>query len=178
MTPRTPRSDELHLDALQAEVASLRELVEQQARREDLQQRAFDELYAELKQYKDDFIFQAEKPLLLDLLLFHDSLRWFQDGVIRKEMSAEVVADSFQFLVDEFLELLYRRDVVPVEPREGFDRETQKAIQVIPTDDRGMDWKVDHVVKRGFTRGGKVLRPDEVVIHRLKSAAPKRGSDE
>jgi len=163
------------LVALQEQVAALRKLVDHQTRREDIQRGAFDQLYEELRQYKDDFIFQAEKPLLLDLLLFYDSLVWFRKSLDSGEMSPEVVNESFQFLVEEFLELLYRRDVLPTEPREEFHRETQKAVQVVYTDDVTLDWRISRVVKRGFTRGERVLRPEEVILHRYR--APKGTSN-
>ncbi len=138
----------------------------------ETQRRAFDALYKELRQYKEDFIFQAEKPLLLDLLLFYDSLNWFQQSIIKGEMSTEVISDSFQYLIDEFLELLYRRDVLPIESTSTFDRENQKAIQVIPTDDPDMDYTVKRVLKRGFSRAGRKLRAEEVIIHR-HTASPE-----
>ena len=102
-------NDEEVFGALADDVASLQEFVEQQGRRDATQQKAFDQLYEELRQYKEDFIYQAEKPLLLDLLLFYDSLNWFQDSLSKNEMSEDVLSDSFQYLIDEFLELLYRR---------------------------------------------------------------------
>lgn len=153
---------------LAEDVAVLKEFVRQQGRRDDVQQRAFDQLYEELRQYKADFIFQAEKPLLLDLLLFYDSLNWFQDSLVNQEMSPDVVADSFQYLVDEFLELLYRRDVLPVESADRFNREFQKAIKVEFTDKPTQDWAVSKVIKRGFARSGKVLRAEEVVVKRYR----------
>ncbi len=159
------------IESMADELGSLRELVTQQARREELQRSAFDHLYEELRQYKEDFLFQAEKPLLLDLLLFFDSLHWFRQGLDSGEMSPEVISDSFQYLVDEFLELLYRRDVLPIDPSDEFDRERQKAVQVTYTDDVTLDWRIQRVVKRGFTRGGRVLRPEEVVLHRYRSGS-------
>lgn len=158
--------EEFSLAALAEQVSDLREFVQQQGRRDEIQQRAFDALYEELRQYKDDFIFQMEKPLLLDLLLFYDSLNWFQQSLVKQEMSPEVIADSFQYLIDEFLELLYRRDTLPMDSKSTFDRETHKAIKVIYTRDRSKDYKVCQVLKRGFTRAGRILRPEEVVITR------------
>ena len=84
--------------ALTAELAALKEVLAERDAESNTQQRAFDTLYEELKQYKEDFIFQNEKSLLLDLLLFYDSLNWFQASLIKKEMSPEVIADSFQYL--------------------------------------------------------------------------------
>lgn len=170
---QTPEPD-YSLEVQSDEVDSLRELVDQQAKRDDVQQRAFDALYEELRQYKDDFIYQMEKPLLLDLLLFYDSLNWFQQSLVKQEMSAEVIADSFQYLIDEFLELLYRRDVLPMESKDKFDRETQKAIKVVYANDKLKDYVVRQVLKRGFTRGERILRPEEVVINRFE---PGRAAD-
>ncbi len=166
MAEKFDAGDELTLDALAEEVTTLRESLEQIARRDDIQKQAFDALYEELRQYKEDFVFQAEKPLLLDLLLFYDSLNWFQQSLLKQEMGPDVIADSFQYLVDEFLELLYRRDVLPQESRTRYDRRFQKAVKVLSTDEAELDYHVVEVVKRGFSRAGRAFRPEEVVIYR------------
>jgi molecular chaperone GrpE (heat shock protein) len=157
------------LGGLVDDVATFRDFVDQQGRRDAIQQQAFDQLYEELRQYKEDFVFQAEKPLLLDLLLFYDSLNWFQDSLVKNEMSPDVLSDSFQYLIDEFLELLYRRDVLPMESRARFDRETQKAIKVVRTEKPEKDYLIKQVVKRGFARANRVLRAEEVVVYRAAS---------
>lgn len=156
-------------DAIADEVSALRGALAKQAENDSVQQKAFDTLYQELKQYKEDFIFQNEKPLLLDLLLFYDSLNWFQTSLINKEMSPEVVADSFQYLIDEMLELLYRRDVLPMEESTTFDRKLQKVIKTVPTENKDDDYGIHNVLKRGFTRDGRVLRAEEVVVRRFQS---------
>jgi len=121
-------------EAVQEKLGDLSRLFRERLERDDVQQRAFDQLYEELRQYKEDFLFQAEKPFLLDLLLFYDSLSWFQQSVVNKEQSPESIGDSFQYLIDEFLEVLYRRDVVPCDAQERFDMKTHKAVKVLPTD--------------------------------------------
>ena len=160
------------LETIAKDVASVRELLDEQGAQNRLQQKAFDALYDELRQYKDDFIFQAEKPLLLDLLLFYDSLNWFQQSLVKGEMSPEVVTDSFQYLIDEFLELLYRRDVVATDTSTTFSRETQKAIKVVATPSPAQDYLVSQVLKRGFKRADRLLRPEEVVILRHDAGSP------
>lgn len=149
-----------------AKLDALSEMFQERLRSDSVQQKAFDQLYEELKQYKEDFLFQAEKPFLLDLLLFYDSLSWFHQSLEKQEMSPEVIADSFQYLVDEFLELLYRRDVVPCEGAERFDRRMHKAVRVVPAPTAEDDWKVQQVLKRGFVRGDRLLRPEEVSVFR------------
>lgn len=160
-----------HTAAVLEAIDALRSQVEGQSQREDVQAKAFEQLYQELRQYKDDFVYQSEKPLLLDLLLFYDSLTWFQTALIRREMSPEVVADSFQYLIDELLEVLYRRDVVMTESSETFDRERQKAIKVVQTADPKADYRVEQVLKRGFVRGSRSLRPEEIVLARYRPEA-------
>jgi len=156
-------------DSIADEVAALRGAIAKQAEGDSTQQKAFDTLYEELKQYKEDFIFQNEKSLLLDLLLFYDSLNWFQASLIKKEMSPEVVADSFQYLLDEILEVLYRRDVLPMEESTSFDRKRQKVIKTVPAETKDDDYGIHNVLKRGFTRGGRVLRAEEVIVRRFQS---------
>jgi molecular chaperone GrpE (heat shock protein) len=157
----TPPDVSESIDALRAAIAR------RNAGDDALSQKAFDHLYEELKQYKDDFIFQAEKPLLLDLLLFYDSVNWFQQSLINKEMSPDVIGDSFQYIIDELLEVLYRRDVLPMGIAERFSRETQKVIKTVPAEAKNDDYRIHQVLKRGFTRGGRVLRAEEVVVKRF-----------
>jgi molecular chaperone GrpE (heat shock protein) len=132
----------------------------------ELTQQAFDALYAELKQYRENFLAQAERPLLLDLVLFYDSMNWFRQSMEKEEMSAEVLSDSFQYLMDEFLELLYRRDVNPMEPSSHFDRSLHKVMRVLAAEDPQDHERVARVLKRGFLRGEQVLRAEEVEVFR------------
>lgn len=150
------------------ELAEVRRLFEARIAQDETKDKAFDKLYEELRQYKDDFLFQAEKPLLLDLLLFYDSLNWFQESLIKQEMSPDVIADSFQYLIDEFLEVLYRRDVLPMDPAERFDAKVHKAVKVEPTPHEAEDYLIRQVLKRGFERAERPLRAEEVVIARHK----------
>lgn len=153
---------------LSTEIAELRKLFADKLTNDQVREKAFDQLYVELKQYKDDFQFQSEKPLLLDLLLFYDSLNWFQETLVKGEMSPDTVADSFQYLIDEFVEILYRRDVTPMEPQDAFDRKVHKVVRIDEVDDNELDWKIAQILKRGFVRGDKLLRTEDVVVTRSR----------
>jgi len=156
------------MDSLQAQLLAIEDLLQARDQQAETQKRAFETLYKEMEQYKTDFIFQSEKPLLLDLLLFFDSMSWFKQSLLEQETDRSVLADSFQYLLDEFMELLYRRDVVPQESQPIFDPRNQRAIQVLPTPLKGRDQHVEKILKRGFKRAGRTLRPEEVVIHRFQ----------
>ncbi len=128
----------------------------------DVKDKSFDAMYSELQGYKDDWQYQREKPFLLDLLLFYDTLVWFQSAAERSGDEA----DTVQFLIDEFLELLYRRDVTPIEPQPVFDPKIHRAISTEATRDTSLDRHIAKTLKRGFQRGSHVLRPEEVVLYR------------
>lgn len=164
----TESTADAELRRLAHELAETRKMVNERLANDKVREKAFDQLYDELKQYKEDFLFQAEKPLLLDLLLFYDSLNWFQESLVKQEMSPDVIADSFQYLIDEFLEVLYRRDVIPMEPLEVFDRTQHKVVKVLETDDARVDQRIAQVLKRGFNRAEKQLRPEEVVVTKFR----------
>jgi molecular chaperone GrpE (heat shock protein) len=166
---KSDRGNAVTREELASALVGIRKLLEKRKKEDSVQKRAFDQLYEELAQYKENFVFEAEKPLLLDLLLFYDSLSWFQASLVQQEASQEVIADSFQYLVDEFLDLLYRRDIVPVEKKEAFDRHLHRAVQVVPTEDPTRDQAIEQVLKRGFMRTDRVLRPEEVVVARVGS---------
>lgn len=153
-------------DDILRELQAIRRALDEKQIGDETQSKAFDTLYEELKQYKDDFIYQAEKPLLLDLLLFYDSLNWFQESLVKKEMSMDVISDSFQYLIDEFLEVLYRRDVLAMEGTPKFNPKFQKVVKVIPAEEAGQNQMVAQVLKRGFNRADRVLRSEEVVIYK------------
>ena len=161
----TPNDDPRRLST---EIAELRKLFADKLTNDQVREKAFDQLYEELKQYKDDFQFQSEKPLLLDLLLFYDSLNWFQETLVKGDMSPDTVADSFQYLIDEFVEILYRRDVTPLESQEVFDRKIHKAVRIDEVDENELDWKIAQILKRGFVRGDKLLRTEDVVVTRSR----------
>jgi molecular chaperone GrpE (heat shock protein) len=168
---RPDRDNAVTREELASALVGIRKLLEKRKKEDSVQKKAFDQLYEELAQYKENFLFEAEKPLLLDLLLFYDSLSWFQTSLVQQETSQEVIADSFQYLVDEFLELLYRRDIVPVEKKDDFDRQVHRAVQVVATEDPTKDQSIQQVLKRGFMRADRVLRPEEVVVARIGAQA-------
>lgn len=154
---------------LAKEVAQIRrDLDTQRARDDRLNEAAFDKLHQELQQYKRGFFDDVQRPLLADLLMLFDRMQWFQATMIDQELPQSTIADHFQFLVEELLDVLERRDVVPMAPQETFDKARQKAVRLKPTDDPGQDQSVARVIKRGFTQGDRVFRPEEVEVYRYR----------
>ncbi|MCB9664185.1 MAG: nucleotide exchange factor GrpE [Alphaproteobacteria bacterium] len=160
------------LSRLVGAVDALRERVDDRLANDPVREAAFEKLYAELKDYKDGFVEQQERPLLLDLLLLYDSMTWFHQSLVKEEMTPETIADSFQFLVEELLEVLYRRDVVPMEAREDFDPAVHRAVQLQKASTGSEDNRIAQVLKRGFLRRDKPLRAEEVVVYKWRGGDP------
>lgn len=134
---------------------------------DDKLQTAFDRLYEEMTQYKDNFLFQAQKPLLVDMILLYDQVQNDLEG-----MEEGPARDAMDAVGEQLLEILYRRDVEPMDfdPDERFDREKMKAVSREATDVKEEDKQVVRLVRVGFGWNERVLRPHEVVVKRFKQA--------
>lgn len=134
--------------------------------RDTILKEAFDKLYEEMKQYKEDFLFEAMRPILADLLLLHDNVIRFQ-----KIVEDAKAKDAMASIKEEILEILYRRDVEPMLLSENakVDRKTQRAVKTLATDIPSEDGNVVEVVREGFYRGNKVFRPQDVVCKKCRA---------
>ncbi|MCA8922628.1 MAG: nucleotide exchange factor GrpE [Planctomycetes bacterium] len=132
-------------------------------------EQAYDQLYEELRTYKDNFLLSAQKPLFKDILLLYDGVRRaqkrFEDG--EEQVSREDAIKAFQDILEEILEVLYRRDIERIEEQpERLEIDFQKPVRRIETDDPNEDKQVDQIVRDGFRMDGAILRPQEVVVKR------------
>jgi molecular chaperone GrpE len=136
----------------------------------DNRKRAYDILYDEMRQYKENFLWQCQKPLFMDLITLFDSiLRVEHQYEVQEGM--EKVVGHFRYLKDELLETLYRYDVEMIEEHpEKLDIGFQKPIKRVATDNPSEDRSVVKVVREGFAREGMILRPQEIVVKRYREA--------
>jgi len=56
-----------------------------------------------------------------------------------------------------------------MEESTSFDRKRQKVIKTVPAESKDEDYGIHNVLKRGFTRGGRVLRAEEVIVRRYQT---------
>ena len=115
---------------------------------------------------KKGMLEEAETPLLRDLFLLFDSLTWFQQNLIHQEMPPAQLEEHFQHLIDELLEVLYRRNVVPQDQPQLFNKLKHHAVQVVRAEQPHHDFRVVEVLKLGFERSGFTMRPSQVVVAR------------
>jgi molecular chaperone GrpE (heat shock protein) len=131
---------------------------------------AYDQLYDELRQYKDNFLKQAQKPVFLDLILLFDgvsrTIATFAE-LPDEKVTREMVVEALSTTREEVLELLYRRDIEKIDDApKKLDITFQKPVTRVETDVLEEDRDIVQVVREGFRWSGAVLRPQEVVVKR------------
>lgn len=163
-------------------VEELQALVDQKS---GLNQRMFDALHEELKDYKDGFLLESvHKPIIRDLISVYDDLdnihRQMLDAVAEAatmppEIGGKVVdrlktmAINIEHKCEFIVEVLARLEVTMLPLGSGkLDKQLQRAVTVEMAEDPDEDGKVLRVVKRGFLWKDRVLRAEEVVIKKWK----------
>lgn len=148
-------------------LAELRERSEKDASKDLLIARVVERLDA----LERDFLFREfRQPVFRDLILLADRVAslsvQFEDGT-----AAAIALESIE---REILEVLRRQGVTPIdESYRIFNVDSQEALAVECTDDPSMDSVVLEVKRRGFSYRGTVLRPQGVVVARLKKEETK-----
>lgn len=158
------------LSSLQSNFTSLVRLVEKRLTYDKTKEQAFERLYEEMDQMKQDQELTNLRPLYIDLILLHDRMEMiYKDGAENGSLSPEV-ADLLKSLNGELMEILYRRGVEPIFLESiTFDPRYQEVVQVIPTEIREEDNEIAAVVRNGFRYKDVILRPAKVIIkkHRV-----------
>lgn len=153
------------LNALHQNFTSLLNVVTNRLSYDKTKEVAFDRLYKEMEELKQDQELQQLRPLYIDLILLIDRMNnIYNDQLDIGGQNPELV-DILQTLSHEVLEILYRRGVeLIVAPSNKFDPKIQQVVEVIPTNNPAEDNMVVHMIRHGFKYGDVVLRPEEVVI--------------
>ncbi|BBM84944.1 nucleotide exchange factor GrpE [Candidatus Uabimicrobium amorphum] len=148
------------LNDINENITNLNELFVAKIKNDHNQREAFEKLYAEMKLYKDNFLRSATKPIILDIILLFDQTK----QQLKKELSDEM-RKFVTHTLEELEEILYRRDVEIINTtNEKLDKKYQRAIKVVPTEEKEKDQRISEVVRDGFMWEEVVLRPQEVVI--------------
>lgn len=153
------------LNSLQQNFTSLLQVVTNRLSYDKTKEVAFDRLYKEMEELKQDQELSQLRPLYIDLILLIDRMNTiYNDKLDTGNKNPELVS-ILQTLSHEVLEILYRRGVeLIVAPSNKFDPRIQQVVEVIPAKTPAEDGLVVHMVRHGFKYKDVVLRPEEVVI--------------
>jgi len=165
--PIAPDALAEHLVRLADEIAALNARLDAHLRdTASCSREAFDRLYAEMRQYKDNALAELKTDILTDVMMLLDSienLRAFYENA--EEATPSDVAANLQGLTAEAEEILAREGVTRViEPDARYDRTSQRAVKTVPTEDADEDMTVVSKIREGFERRGRSFRKADVVV--------------
>ena len=190
--PSTPEGDPpaLQTDSLTEvtqSLSELRQLFEGQIARNANQNKMFDAIHREMKEYKENSLLEAyQKPIIQNLIGLYDNFKLIESQLngILNETEDIRSNDLSQFQKNlenvrlELEEVLFRLDVIPYEERlETLNRKLHKTLDTKPADTPEQDWKVAEVHKIGFYWRDKVFRPEEVTIFRYTPSPTEKGEE-
>lgn len=141
---------------------------------ESVNQRLFNSLHQELKNYRDNFLRESlQKPFIRDLVVLFDDLSSLANQMETTGGSADAKAGilqqwhaNLQNAIHSLLEVLHRMEVNLIEPKEMVDRSLHRVVSYEPADFAEDDGRIVMRIKRGFIWHDQVLRPEEVVAKR------------
>lgn len=173
-------------DDLQLELQKISSMLQSMNDEEKAHKEAFGNLYKQLESYKSDFAQKLKTQLLREMLTYFDSLIWYQ-GMITEQLPTAQSPDSSknttsetetsensrvdilentQYLVEEFLEMLRRNDVVVMPDATHFDGKYHRAVQVLESPVKDDEGKIAQITRKGFYLGSQILRVEEVIVYR------------
>jgi molecular chaperone GrpE (heat shock protein) len=165
---------------VQTEMQRMYQLIEDIAERESAQEKVFNTLHAELRDYKNDFIYEHMKPVVRPLLFLYDSLEQFDAEIALYErpsngerrqvgLSPQLVRENISFFRDQLVEALRICEVTPMEtPKGAFNPRLHKVIDVVPVE-AGQDGMIQRIVRSGWYLNGALLRSAEVIVGKKMS---------
>jgi molecular chaperone GrpE (heat shock protein) len=170
------------LDAIHAQVQRMGQV-------ESANLRLFDALHAELKGYKDNFLFDAlQKPFVRDLITLSDDLGVVQQQIEKRFGSLPETSNperdflskltmNLENTLAHFYEVLVRMEVEPYESAEGslLDLKRHRALSVEPAMLPDHDGRIVRSLKQGFLWRERVIRPEEVVVCKWPGAKEPTG---
>ncbi len=157
--------------------------MQRQSQVDSANQRVFDAMHAELKSYKDGFMFDAmHKPFVRDLIVLSDDL-----GVAQRQAQARYDAlpigagSEREFLrkllsnlensLAHFFEVFVRLEVeaFDTEPGAPLDRARHRTVSVEQAPSADHDATIGRSLKRGFVWRGRIIRAEDVIALRWKA---------
>ena len=160
--------------ALRADIELLQQAFVEITERESNQEKVFNVLHNELREYKNDFIYEHLKPVIRPLLFLFDSMEQFeqelqpsvlaQDATATQPLSAKLVDDNVRFFLDQLIEALRVCEVTLMDRPQGpFDPKLHKAVEVVAVPPE-LDNTIQRVVQAGWYLRGHLFRPAEVIV--------------
>lgn len=165
------------LQNLAGRLDAIRAILVERLNYDKTKEEAFERLYAELDDAKEGRVYDLLHPTIFDLILLHDRV----EGYVRSDERENGVSAFLESVLGEIVEILARRGVEIIEVTSTtFDPTLQKAIGVEEAVEPSKHHAIASVIRRGFRRGGRIVRAEEVIVmkHVSRNKGPREEESE
>lgn len=163
----------LILENLQRLVNGFHEKIKEDTHKQAL----FDEMHAELQEYKNGMLDQLTLSIELDVIKMIDDVERSVAAFTGKAGTPENYSRLFAILAGvstDLEDLLYRHGVEPYRvDGDKVDVQRQKVLATAPTADASLDKKVAKRLARGWEKQGKIVRPERVSAYLYSESTSK-----
>jgi len=133
--------------------------------RDNYKDEAIHRMTKQVEQYEKGMIKKIKEPIIRDLILLSDSI----EKLCRKFRDIENTGlnNELGLLQDEVEEILYTNSVEKINLNDfiEYDKDNQKVVRKIATDNKENDKKIVEVTKSGYLWGNEVIRKQEIVVY-------------
>ena len=127
-------------------------------------------LHDELEYYKQDSADRFVEQLMKAVIKARNNMKKVLHSEKWQDMSLEDVKKKYEYAFDDLTDLLEVQNIDEFMAQEGdnFDGIKQQASKTEETDDPTLDKKVKKSLSAGFTKDGKVIITERVVVYQYK----------
>jgi molecular chaperone GrpE len=156
------------VERLAGELSGLRRDFDAKIRYDEVKQQQITAMHEELQTLRAGLHLRLLQPMFTDLIAMHDDLADVLSADDSGANAATHPAKILESLKESILETLLRNGVSSYSvDSDELDRSRQRVIDAVGTTDPTLDRRVIRRPRVGFEYdGGKVLRPEWVVVHR------------
>jgi molecular chaperone GrpE (heat shock protein) len=151
----------------------LNRLFESRLCSDEVQAKTLERMHDQLDDYKANFIRQAMRPLMLDVIFCYDFVaeelnRAFSPGPAPGLQSlTDVLEHTKQMIAD----VLFKYELEPYRALgEDFDRTLQHCVRTVSTSVEALDKKVAGLGVVGFRSGESIIRKEQVTVYKYVPA--------
>ncbi|MCL2578972.1 MAG: nucleotide exchange factor GrpE [Oscillospiraceae bacterium] len=169
--PEHPQISEHHEgeDSILAQVGELRQLFLQKIETDTHKQSLFDQMHAELQQYKNNLLDALTRPIEEDVIRLIDDIEKSMEAYRTRQFNAENYRRMFSLFEGvkvDLMDVLYRAGIEPY-THEGssIDISRQKIVATLPAEKKRLDKKIAARHAQGWEKNGKVIRQERVSVY-------------
>lgn len=129
-------------------------------------------LHKELEYFKQDLADRFTEQLLKAFIKLYLNMKKTASSSKFFEMSVENLRDEYMYATDDIKDQLELQNVDEFAAKEGddFDASRQQIVKTEETDKPELDKKIKSSQSSGFTRNGKVIVNERVIVYQYKNS--------